>query len=82
MKITYENFQRGLEVQLEHGFRFPEAHATNNHPILTGKILLAHSKESLDHYQPLEVADIEGDNLSRSLLARTFQRFRFSIINL
>ncbi|MCZ2808529.1 MAG: hypothetical protein O2V44_04150, partial [Candidatus Bathyarchaeota archaeon] len=35
----------------------------NNHPILTGKIVLAHFKESLDYYQRLEVAEIEGDIL-------------------
>jgi len=63
MKIAIEDFQRGLEVELEHGIRFPEANVTNNHPILTGKIVLAHFKESLDYYQRLEVAEIEGDLL-------------------
>ncbi|UCH70081.1 MAG: hypothetical protein JSV29_07595 [Candidatus Bathyarchaeota archaeon] len=63
MKIALEEFQRGLEVELEHGIRFPEANVTNNHPILTGKIVLAHFKESLDYYQRLEVAEIEGDLL-------------------
>jgi hypothetical protein len=53
----------GLEVELEHGIRFPEANVTNNHPILTGKIVLAHFKESLDYYQRLDVAEIEGDLL-------------------
>jgi len=63
MKISAENFRVGLEVELEHGIRFPEANVTNNHPILTGKIVLAHFKESLDYYQRLEVAEIEGDLL-------------------
>jgi len=63
MGISLENFQMGLEVELEHGIRFPEANVTNNHPILTGKIVLAHFKESLDYYQRLEVAEIEGDLL-------------------
>jgi len=63
MKISVENFRRGLEVELEHGMRFSEANVTNNHPILTGKIVLAHFKESLDYYQRLEVAEIEGDLL-------------------
>ena len=63
MKIALEDFQLGLEVELEHGIRFPEANVTNNHPILTGKIVLAHFKESLDYYQRLEVAEIEGDLL-------------------
>ncbi len=63
MKISVENFRVGLEVELEHGIRFPEANITNNHPILTGKIVLAHFKESLDYYLRLEVAEIEGDLL-------------------
>jgi len=63
MKIRLEDFRLGLEVELEHGIRFPEANVTNNHPILTGKIVLAHFKESLDYYQRLEVAEIEGDLL-------------------
>jgi hypothetical protein len=63
MKISVENFRIGLEVELEHGIRFPEANVTNNHPILTGKIVLAHFKETPDYYQRLEVAEIEGDLL-------------------
>ena len=47
MKVSLESFRQGLEVELEHGIRFPEANITNNHPILTGKIVLAHFKESL-----------------------------------
>ena len=63
MKISVENFRIGLEVELEHGIRFSEANVTNNHPILTGKIVLAHFKETLDYYQRLEVAELEGDLL-------------------
>jgi len=63
MKISVENFRKGLEVELEHGILFEEANVTNNHPILTGKIVLAHFKESLDYYQRLEVAELEGDLL-------------------
>jgi len=63
MNIELKNFQLGLEVELEHGICFAEANVTNNHPILTGKIVLAHFKESLDYYQRLDVAEIEGDIL-------------------
>jgi hypothetical protein len=63
MNIRLEDFQMGLEVELEHGIRFPEANVTNNHPLVTGKIVLAHFKESLDYYQRLDVAEIEGDLL-------------------
>jgi hypothetical protein len=63
MDIPLEDFSVGLEVELEHGTQFKDANVTNNHPILTGKIVLAHLKESMDYYKRLEVAEIEGDIL-------------------
>jgi hypothetical protein len=53
-------------VELEHGLQFPDANVTNNHPILTGKIVLAHLKEMLDYYLRLNVAELEGDLLKAS----------------
>jgi hypothetical protein len=63
LEISVEDFQRGLEIELEHGIGFSDANVTNNHPILTGKIVLAHLKETLDYYTRLEVAELEGDVL-------------------
>jgi hypothetical protein len=63
MNIDLEDFRQGIEVELEHGIRFKDANVTNNHPLLTGKIVIAHMKESLDYYKYLEVAEIEGDLL-------------------
>lgn len=61
MKIDPKEFCAGLEVELEHGMMFKDANVTNNHPVLTGLIVLAHFKESLDYYRLLEVAELEGD---------------------
>lgn len=61
MKIEPEEFRKGLEVELEHGMTFPDANVTNNHPLLTGLIVMAHFKETLDYYRLLEVAELEGD---------------------
>lgn len=63
MKIDPNDFCAGLEVELEHGIQFKDANVTNNHPLLTGLIVLAHFKESLDYYRLLEVAELEGDLL-------------------
>ncbi len=63
MPIDPEQFRLGLEVELEHGIRFKDANVTNNHPIITGMIVLAHLKETLDYYRLLEVAELEGDLL-------------------
>lgn len=63
MKIPLDDFRIGLEVELEHGTRFKDANVTNNHPVLTGKIVLAHLKETMDYYRRIDVAEIEGDLL-------------------
>ncbi|MEZ4519288.1 MAG: DUF5661 family protein [Chloroflexota bacterium] len=67
LEIPVAWFRQGLEVELEHGMQFPDANVTNNHPILTGKIVLAHLKEMLDYYLRLEVAELEGDLLKAQL---------------
>ena len=67
LEVSVEEFQRGLEIELEHGIEFSDANVTNNHPLLTGKIVLAHLKEMLDYYTRLEVAELEGDLLKAFL---------------
>jgi uncharacterized protein DUF5661 len=73
MDIPLEDFSVGLGVELEHGTQFQDANVTNNHPILTGKIVLAHLKESMDYYKRLEVAEIEGDIL-KALVAKNLTK--------
>ena len=63
LAVSSEDFRDGLQVELEHGLAFSDANVTNNHPILTGRIVLAHLKETLDYYVRLRVAEIEGDML-------------------
>jgi len=67
MKIPPEDFRMGLVVELEHGTRFKDANVTNNHPLLTGKIVLAHLKETMDYYRRIDVAELEGDLLKAVL---------------
>lgn len=75
LMIPTEEFKKGMEVELEHGLQFPDANVTNNHPILTGMIVLAHLKEMLDYYMRLEVAELEGD-LLKSYLANDPEKLR------
>jgi hypothetical protein len=67
LEVPWADFRVGLEVELEHGTRFTDANVTNNHPLLTGKIVLAHLKESMDYYKRLEVAELEGDLLKAAV---------------
>lgn len=48
-----EEFHRGLNVELEHGLVNPLTNITNNDPILTGKIVLAHLNIAPDYYTRL-----------------------------
>ncbi len=73
MDITLDTFRQGLEVELEHGTIFEDANVTNNHPVLTGKIVLAHLKETMDYYKRIEVAEIEGD-LLEAVRSKNFER--------
>jgi hypothetical protein len=77
LEIDIESFRRGLEVELEHGTRYPNANVTNNHPILTGKIVLAHLKETMDYYERLEVAELEGDILKAVLTGNSEKLLRY-----
>ena len=63
LEVSLADFREGLQVELEHGKRFPDANITNNHPMLTGKIVLAHLKESLLYYYRLAMVELEGDIL-------------------
>lgn len=54
LKIDFEQFRMGLEVELEHGRANPKTNVTNNDPILTGKIAWAHLNELPDYYTRLK----------------------------
>ena len=54
-------FLAGMIVELEHGLRDPSTNVTNNDPVLTGKIALAHLNEMDDYYDRLEVMENEGE---------------------
>jgi hypothetical protein len=69
IRIGAEDFRDGLEVELEHGTRYPEANVTNNHPVLTGKIVIAHLKEALDYYRRLEIMELDID-IHKALVAK------------
>lgn len=73
MDIPVAAFQQGLEVELEHGTRYEDANVTNNHPVLTGMIVLAHLKETMDYYKRIDVAEIEGD-LLKAIQSRNIEK--------
>ncbi|MDW5550803.1 DUF5661 family protein [Methanosarcina sp.] len=53
-KFDVDQFRRGMDVELEHGTQDPLTNVTNDDPIMTGKIALAHLNEFQDYYDRLE----------------------------
>jgi hypothetical protein len=56
-----EQFRMGLDVELEHGTVDLHTNVTNDDPILTGKIALAHLNEFSDYYTRLDKMEKEAD---------------------
>ena len=65
-KINIDEFTMGINVELEHGNRDAETNITNNDPILTGKIALAHLKEFPDYYTRLHKMESEAERYWKS----------------
>lgn len=51
-KVTFtpEEYFEGMNIELEHGTVDPNTNVTNNDPIPTGKIALAHLNETTFYY--------------------------------
>ena len=53
-KFDVEQFRMGMDVELEHGCRDARTNVTNDDPMMTGKIALAHLNELPDYYTRLK----------------------------
>ncbi len=60
-KFDVDQFRRGMDVELEHGTIDPATNVTNDDPIMTGKIALAHLNEFSDYYDRLEEMEEEAE---------------------
>ena len=60
-RFDLEQFRLGMDVEFEHGSHDPQTDVTNDDPIVTGKIALAHMKEFPDYYERLERMEAEAD---------------------
>jgi hypothetical protein len=60
-KFDVEQFRRGMDVELEHGRVDPHTNVTNDDPLTTGKIALAHLNEFADYYTRLDKMEKEAD---------------------
>lgn len=60
-KFDVEQYGMGLDVELEHGLVDPHTNVTNDDPIMTGKIALAHLNEFPDYYTRLDIMEKEAE---------------------
>ena len=60
-KYDVEQYRMGLDVELEHGLVDPHTNVTNDDPIMTGKIALAHLNEFADYYTRLGKMEAEAE---------------------
>ena len=58
-RFDVAQFQKGLDVELEHGIRDPATNVSDDDEITTGKIALAHLNEFPDYYTRL--AEMEAE---------------------
>ena len=60
-KFNIEQFRMGMDVELEHGISDIHTNVTDNDPLVTGKIALAHLTEYADYYTRLEKMKLEAE---------------------
>lgn len=60
-KFDVEQFRRGMDVELEHGTEDSNTNVTNDDPLTTGKIALAHLNEFPDYYTRLDKMEEEAE---------------------
>ncbi|MFH1759295.1 MAG: DUF5661 family protein [Patescibacteria group bacterium] len=61
-KYDVEQFRMGMDVELEHGTCDANTNVTNDDPLMTGKIALAHLNEISDYYTRLAKMESEAKN--------------------
>lgn len=60
-KFDVEQFRMGMDVELEHGKVDPDTNVSNDDPLITGKIALAHLNEFPDYYDRLYEMEEEAE---------------------
>jgi len=60
-KFDVEQFRMGMDVELEHGKVDADTNVTNDDPLITGKIALAHLNEFPDYYDRLYELEEEAE---------------------
>lgn len=60
-QFDVEQFRRGMDVELEHGRQDAHTNVTDDDPLTTGRIALAHLNEFPDYYTRLDTMEKEAE---------------------
>ncbi len=61
IKFDVEQFRHGMDVELEHGTEDSNTNVSDDNPLTTGKIALAHLNEFPDYYDRLDKMEEEAE---------------------
>lgn len=62
--IDPKQFLIGINIELEHGSKYPECNVTNDDPQMTAKITWAHLKEIPDYYTRLSKMESDAKTMT------------------
>lgn len=65
-KFDVEQFRHGMDIELEHGTVDQNTNVSNDNPLITGKIALAHLNEFPDYYDRLDKLEKEAEDFFRN----------------
>ena len=63
-EFDVEQFRMGMDVELEHGLIDSQTNVTDDDPLMTAKIALAHLNEFPDYYTRLKDMEEEAEGLN------------------
>jgi Protein of unknown function (DUF5661) len=58
-RYSIQDWVLGMNIEMEHGKKYPKTNVTNDNLLMTGKIALVHINEKSNYY-PLLVKYVEG----------------------
>jgi len=70
-KFDVEQFRHGMDIELEHGTENQVTNVTNDDPLMTGKIALAHLNEFADYYDRLDKMEEEAERFHEEQKRKT-----------
>jgi len=80
LSISKEDWNLGMNIELEHGLRNPITNISNNNPLILGKIALAHVIEIPDYYRRLHEMEETGQKKWKNIDTKKYVLLRPSSI--